>query len=78
MKLRKSEHWVTEPRRASGVVSAYGMSSWNVPGGGRLRREMRRSTWLPSVKHMLRWARKYGLDVTTHVERWKMVEEDKA
>lgn len=38
----------------------YGASSWDMPDGNGLRREMRRSTELRSPAEIRRWARKYS------------------
>ena len=66
-----SEHWVTEPKFAFGEVVAFGVSSWDVRDGDRLRREMTRSTPFNSVKAMLRWAKKYGLNVDRQIVLWQ-------
>ena len=37
-------------------------STWDIPDGGRLRREMCRTTTYSDVKQAQRWARKYGVE----------------
>lgn len=70
----KSEHWVTEPKLHFGYVAAYGVSSWDMPDGHRLRREMRRSTLLRSIKEMERWAKRYKLNITQQKTAWLKLE----
>lgn len=69
-----SEHWITEPKLHFGQVAAYGVSSWDMPDGHRLRREMRRSTLLRSVKEMEAWAKRYKLDITAQKAAWLKLE----
>lgn len=73
MKTR-SEHWVTEPKIIFGSVMAYGISQWDIPDGGRLRREMTRSTAFNSINEMIKWAKKYGIEVEREIARWKSLE----
>jgi hypothetical protein len=69
-----TDHWVSTPRRGYGSVIAYGVSSWDMPDGARLRREMSRSTLLDSIKAMKKWARRYKLDVTRQIAEWDQLE----
>jgi len=68
----KSEHWVGEPKfdLHGNYIYAFGTSSWDMPDGGRLRREMSRNTKFTSLKAMERWAKKYGVDVALQVAAW--------
>jgi hypothetical protein len=66
----RSEHWVTEPKISFGRVMAYGVSSWDMPDGHRLRREMTRRSAFNTIKEMERWARKYGLNVDKEKQAW--------
>lgn len=43
----------------TGANRVYGISTWDIPDGSRLRREMQISTRLESVAAIKRWARKY-------------------
>lgn len=54
-----SDHWVTCKLRYDGQREWTLVSSWNIPDGGRLVREMRRSSYTTDVQHAQRWARKY-------------------
>lgn len=45
-----------------------------MPDGHRLRREMRRSTLLRSVKEMEAWAKRYKLDITAQKAAWLKLE----
>ena len=65
-----SEHWVSEPKLHFGHIAAYGVSSWDMPDGHRLRREMSRSTILNSIKEMQRWAKKYNVNIERQTKVW--------
>ncbi len=39
--------------------SVYGMSSWTVPDGGRLVREVSRYTYLGSEREIVAWAKRH-------------------
>lgn len=72
----RTEHWVSEPRLNvhTGEITARGVSSWDMPDGARLRREMSRSTILEDMKAMLKWARRYKVDVTRQIAKWHELE----
>ena len=73
--VSSAEHWITSPRIRFGEVIAYGVSSWDMPDGDRLRREMTRSTPLESLVALKRWAKRYHIDPTAEVDRWISLSE---
>lgn len=63
----KSEKSVSVFQRHDGPVAVC-TSSWDMPDGGRLRRECSRSTHARTQAELRRWAKRYGI-----VERWDVV-----
>jgi len=68
MTTSSAEHWFTlkmehDYNLGAQVPVVYGNSSWDMPDGNRLRREMRRSTRMEDVKHVRRWAKRFS-DIT--------------
>jgi hypothetical protein len=51
------------PNAYDPAPKVFGYSTWDIPDGGRLRREMSRSTRLYTPKEILRWGRKWA-DIT--------------
>ena len=45
---------------AIGTPCVIGVSTWDMRDGGRLRREMRRVTYLTSQAAVRKWAKKYS------------------
>ena len=68
--VSSAEHYITNPRIRFGEVVAYGVSSWDMPDGDRLRREMSRSTPLESLGALKRWAKRYNIDPAAEVDQW--------
>jgi len=72
----RTDHWISTPKIMYGVVRAYGVSTWDMPDGPRLRREMSRSSTFEDLKHLKRWARKYKVDATRQIAEWEALENE--
>lgn len=70
MRHRRNEHYITLRHRYVHETQSYRpewscVSTWDMPDGPRLRREMYRVTYYSNVKDAQRWARKYDVECPT-------------
>lgn len=70
----RSEHYIRYRNRFDHATGGYtirvweGISTWDIKDGGRLRREMQRSTTMHDEQTARRWARRYKVEFPVEPE----------